>query len=185
MPELPELLTPDEAKVVVDHHSEADGTLRALDTIVGRSLTVRRQHEISLRELLEYVQQDQSTRRYNIWMIVGIILILILIISYLTSRYWLRPLLEFASRFPWHRPKQLSAQPQPKRRTRILSGIYEERTSDAAIALLNNPINHTITVSDQMQHNPPEEPSNRDLPGVVPVTPSMSVQFSQPGKIQM
>jgi hypothetical protein len=39
VPELPELLTPDKAKVVVDHHSEADGTLRALDTIVGWSLT--------------------------------------------------------------------------------------------------------------------------------------------------
>jgi hypothetical protein len=187
VPKLPELLTPEEVKVVVDHHSEAHGTLRALDTIVGRSLTVRRQHEISLRELLEYVQKDQHNRRYN-WIIVGIILILILIISYLTSKNWLRPLLEFASRFPWRRPKQLPAQPQPKRRTRNLSEIYEERTSDnndAAIALINNPISHTTTASDQMHYNPPEEPSNRDLPGVVPVTPSMSMQFSQPGKFQM
>jgi hypothetical protein len=57
IPELPELLTPEEAKVVVDHYNQADGTLRTLDTIVGRSLTVRRQHEISLWELLEHIHK--------------------------------------------------------------------------------------------------------------------------------
>jgi hypothetical protein len=132
--------------------------------------------------------QDHYTRHYNSWIIVGIIFILILIISYCTSKYWLRPLLEFASRFPWRRPEQLPAQPQPKRWTRNLSEIYEERTSDrndATIALISNPTSLTSTASDQMQYNTPEDPSNRDLPDAVPVTPSMSVRFSQPCKFQM
>jgi hypothetical protein len=41
VPELPELLTPEEAQVIVDHHNQIDGALRALDAIVTRVLTAR------------------------------------------------------------------------------------------------------------------------------------------------
>jgi hypothetical protein len=177
VPELPGLLTAEEAKVVVDHNSQADGTFRTLDSIVGRSLAVR-QHEISLRELLEIIQKDRYTRHFNNWLIVGTVVILSILISYLTSTYWLRPLLEFASRFLWRRPELSAVPPQPKRRntrTCTLSTLQEGSASDAtdaANALISTPV-YEPTTSAKTQYGTSEEPNKDDLTGAVPVTQSM------------
>ena len=48
IPELPDLLTEEEAQVLVRHQDEADGTLGALDTLMARSLAAGQQRKFSL-----------------------------------------------------------------------------------------------------------------------------------------
>lgn len=43
VPELPELLTPEEEQVIVDYHSQTGEALHALDAIVNPGLTTRQQ----------------------------------------------------------------------------------------------------------------------------------------------
>jgi hypothetical protein len=81
VPELPDLLTPEEARVVKSHHDEADRTLRTLDNNVGWSLAVKHQQEVNLRDLLQDIQHDQYEANHHTWIVVGIIIPLLLIIS--------------------------------------------------------------------------------------------------------
>jgi hypothetical protein len=101
IPELPELLTPEETQVLISHQDQADGTLGALDALMTRSLATKQQKEVSLRELLNTLEHDTHETSYYKWIIAAIASTIILLISYITSKYWQRRLLKIASRISW------------------------------------------------------------------------------------
>jgi hypothetical protein len=78
IPELPELLTKEEAQVLESHQNQADRTLSALDSLVTRSLPARQQHDINLRDLLTDIQHHQHEIRNRGWLITAIVLTLII-----------------------------------------------------------------------------------------------------------
>jgi len=126
--ELPDLLTKEEAQVLAGHQSQADGTLDALYALMTRGLTAGQQHEISLRDLLSDVRRDQHEKRHYNWAVASFALILIILLVYLTSRYWRQSLLSLASRCVRQRNGTPAGAPAPKpRRARpsVLSMIDE------------------------------------------------------------
>jgi hypothetical protein len=96
VPQLPELLTPQETKMITSHLDQADGALRALDSIMTRGLSTT-QREISLHELIGRIQEDHNEHNLTEWIVSTIIIILILGILLLTSKYWRQPFLRFSS----------------------------------------------------------------------------------------
>jgi hypothetical protein len=85
VPELPDLLTAEEAQVLEHHQDQADRTLGALMT---RSFTTKQRREVNLRDLLDNVEHDTYEKSYYKWIIAAIISILILMISFVTSKFW-------------------------------------------------------------------------------------------------
>jgi len=96
IPELPDLLTKEEAQVLGGHQNQADGTLDALDALMTRGLTAGQQHEISLPDILSYVRRDQHDKRHYNWAVASVAVILIILSVYFTSRYWRQSLLTIA-----------------------------------------------------------------------------------------
>jgi hypothetical protein len=97
---------------------------------VGRGLAVKHQREITLRDLLQDIQHNQAETSHHMRLVVGIITPIFLIISYLASRYRLKPFSNCSSR--GQRPQRQSLPPRPLRRKQIdhtLSVIKEEGTS--------------------------------------------------------
>jgi hypothetical protein len=132
VPQLPELLTPQDTEVITSHLDQADGTLRALDSIVTRGLSTRQQREISLHELIGRMQEDRQEHNLTTWIVSTIVIILILGTLILTSKYWRQPFLRFASQMFGRRPLRPQSPPQPKRRqprSPKLPMISEEGTS--------------------------------------------------------
>jgi hypothetical protein len=87
------------------------------------------QHKMILRYLVTNLQRNQHEKRSCRWVIAVIALTLTLILAYLTSRSWRRPLLEFASRYAWRRTRVPARVPVPKprdARTCALSMIDED-----------------------------------------------------------
>jgi hypothetical protein len=115
------------------HLDQADGTLRALDSIVTRCLSTKQQREISLHELIDRIQIDHNEHNLTTWIVSTTVIILILGIVFLTSKYWRRPFLRFASQMFGRRPLEPKSPPRPKRQLRApkLPVINEEGTSTA------------------------------------------------------
>ena len=116
VPQLPELLTPQETQVIINHLDQADGTLRALDSIVTRGLTTK-QRERSLHELIDRIQEDHNEHNLTTWIVSTIVIILILGILLLTSKYWRRPFLKIASQIFGRRPLEPKSPPRGKTTT--------------------------------------------------------------------
>jgi peptidoglycan/LPS O-acetylase OafA/YrhL len=76
-------------------------------------LAAGQQHEINLRDLLTEMQRNQHERHHYIWLIAAIALTLTILIIYLTSKCWRRPLLEFASRYALRRKRVPARVPVP------------------------------------------------------------------------
>jgi hypothetical protein len=96
-----------------------------------RGLTAGQQHEISLRDLLSDVRWDQHVKRHYTWTVACDALTLIIVLVYLTSRYWRPYLPAIASRWMQRRTETQPEVPVPKlRRARpsVLSMIDEECT---------------------------------------------------------
>jgi len=98
------------------HHDQADGTLDALDALMTRGLATGQQHEINLRDILTDIRREQTTKHYYRWVIASIALALTIFLLYLTSKYWRRPLLEFASRYVRRRTRAPVRVPVPQPR---------------------------------------------------------------------
>ena len=132
--ELPDLLTKEEAQVLAGHQSQADGTLDALDTLMTRGLTAGQQHEISSRDLLSDVRRDQHEKRHYNWAVASVALMLIILLVYLTFRYWrqsLPSLVSWCVRWRNGTPAGVPA-PKPRRaRPSVLSMIDEECMMEA------------------------------------------------------
>jgi hypothetical protein len=193
-PELPNLLTADEAEMIKGHHDEADGTLRSLDTIMGRRLAVEYQQEINLRDLLQDIQHHQNETNHHTWIVVGIVVPLLLITVYLTSKYWLQPLLSCSTRFLERRPRRQSLPPQQLRRRQkacTLSVIDEGNMSietDQVITrnpAAEDPVPSTTTPLMQRHLAGMGDLSTKDGEGTASMIHSTGVRYSQPGRFQL
>jgi hypothetical protein len=87
-PELSDLLTEEEAQVLVSHQDQADGTLDALDTLMAWIPATGQQHEVNLQDLITHMQRNQNERCYYKWVTAAVALTLILLLIYLTSKCW-------------------------------------------------------------------------------------------------
>jgi hypothetical protein len=78
VPELPELLTPDERQIHIRYHEHTDGALGAHDVLTTRILATRQQHDVSLRNLLNDLKHDNHERNYYKLILAAIIFTIIL-----------------------------------------------------------------------------------------------------------
>jgi hypothetical protein len=113
---LPDLLTKEKAQVLEGHQKQAHGTLDALNALMTRGLTAGQQHEVSLGDLLSDIRRDQHERGHYDWAAASVAFILIILLVYLTSRYWRRSLLMIASRWAWRQTRTPTGVPPPKPR---------------------------------------------------------------------
>jgi hypothetical protein len=190
VPELPDLLTAEEAQVLERHQDQADGTLGALDALMTRSFTTR-QREVNLRDLLDNLEHDTYEKSYYKWIIAAVIILLILMISFVTSKFWRRPLLRFASRFGWQRPAKPTGLPRPTPR-----GVRPEpvpmEDEDCELeerSILPNTSGRTTEVAtiastQQQLPDPKEDFSTRTERQPSTTPPMIGVRFSQPGRYQ-
>ena len=194
VPELPELLTAQETQVTADHLDHADWTLRALDSLVTRGFSTRQQRETILHELINRIQEDYNERHHTTWVITIIVFILILTISFLTSKYWQRPFLRIASQMSRRRPLEPVLPPRPKRRrmrSPKLPMISEEVTSaewerQVKLSLLEcseniplTPCQMDETDSGPSRSQQDSKATNTDAPVSAP-----GVSYSHPGRFQ-
>lgn len=88
IPELLDLLTEEETRVLERHQDQTDRTLGALVALMTRSFTTRQEREVNLRDLLDNLEHNTYEKSYYKWVIAAIVFTLILVISYITSRFW-------------------------------------------------------------------------------------------------
>ena len=190
VPELPDLLTEEETQVLVRHQDETDRTLGALDALMTRSFTRRQQSEVNFRELLDDLEHTHYEKNHYKWIIAAIAVTLILVISYVTSKFWRRPLLKLASRFGWQRPGKPRGLPRPKPRGARPCAMPE---ADEECELEDKPILPTAsartallvaTTTQQGRPDPKEDPKEKSEGPTITMTPMSEVRYSQPGRFQ-
>ena len=193
IPELPDLLTEEETQVLKGHHDQADGTLDALDALMTRGLATGQQHEINLRDLLTDIRHEQTTKHYYRWVIASIALALTIFLLYLTSKYWRKHLLEFASRYVRRRTRVPARVPVPQPRdvrTAVLSMVDEDCSMeekslmcpDHSIALRRSPQPETSTKAPEDSQTSATGETEGDRVATKPKPPG--VRYSQPGRYQ-
>jgi len=194
IPELPDLLTEEETQVLAGHQSQADGTLDALDALMTRGLTAGQQHEISLRDLLSDVRRDQHEKRHYNWAVASVALILIILLVYLTSRYWRQSLPSLASWCVRWRNGTPAGVPAPRlRRARpsVLSMIDEECMMEAKpLGDPHKEVREERSPNPEMSMVPPVQlqvgatgETEGDRAATLPTPPG--VRYSQPGRYQL
>jgi hypothetical protein len=100
--------------------------------------------------------------------VVGIIKPLLLIISYLTPKYWLQPLLSCSSRFLWRRPKRVvitTTTVETKRLYFVLDeGNVSNETDQATTtsSAADDPVPSPTTPLVHRHHTVMGDPSTRD-----------------------
>jgi len=192
-PELPNLLSEEESQVLQSHQDHADGTLGALDALMTRSLTAEQQRELSLRDFLNTMQQDQHEHHYYKWIIAALALILIVPLLYLTSKCWRRPLLEFASQYVLLRTRDPGRTPVPKprgKRTGTMPVIDEECEMEERPIMGDAERASGRTIANSPA--PTEEPAGTPMNPAVGMEGSRGatstkfpdVWYSQPGRYQ-
>jgi hypothetical protein len=187
--ELPDLLTEEETQVLVRHQDETDRTIGALDALM-RSFTRRQQSEVNLRQLLDDLEHTHYEKNHYKWIIAAIAVTLILVISYVTSKFWRRPLLKLASRFRWQRPGKPRGLPRPKPRGArpcAMPGADEENELEDKPILPIASARATLlvaTTTQQGRPDPKEDPKEKSEGPTITMTPMSEVRYSQPGRFQ-
>ena len=172
------------------HQDETDRTLGALGALMTRIFTTRQQSEVNLRELLDNLEHTHYEKCHYKWIISAIVVTLILLISYITSKFWRRPLLKLTSRFGWQRPGKPMGLPRPKprgARPGAMPEDVEERELEDKPILPTASARATLlmaTATQQGMPDPKEDPSKKDEGQKVTMTPTSGVRFSQPGRYQ-
>jgi hypothetical protein len=156
-----------------------------------RSFTTRQQREVNLRDLLDNLEHYTYEKSYYKWIIAAVISTLILTISFVTSKFWRRPLLMFASRFGWQRSAEPTGSPRPTPRDVRPDPMLME---DEDCELEETPILPnisgrvtkvgTIASTQQGLPDPKEDFSKRTERQPSTTPPMIDVRFSQPGRYQ-
>jgi hypothetical protein len=167
--------------------------LHALDALMTRDLATGQQHEINLRDLLTDIRREQKTKHYYRWIIASVALILTILISYLTSKYWQRPLLEFASRYVRRRTRTPTRVPVPQPRdvrTAVLSMADEDCSmEEKSLMYPDQPIALNRDPQSEMTTKAPEDPltnaaGETEGDRVATSPKPLGVRYSQPGRYQ-
>jgi len=145
-------------------------------------------------DLLSDIRRDQHERRHYDWAAASVALILIILLVYLTSRYWRRSLLTIASRWAWRQTRVPMGVPAPKPRSTCPS-VFSVIDEECAVGT-KSPMGHDEAFKEKKTPNPetlivpPSQPSARatgEIEGDRAATlhTPLGVRYSQPERYQL
>jgi hypothetical protein len=148
-PDLPELISPKENHQLEEYSQETNATLRTLESLMRRGTSTNQEKYVELSHLLQTIEQNRSNQKTTTWYTSSIIFILIVMITFLTLKYWRRlRSTSCATKLPWQNgthsspDTRLRTAPQPRKREHLqLSRISKE--ADSAINEEKLPLNVT------------------------------------------